>query len=88
MRDPRAVPDDGCPDVTTGFDSDADGTPDSLFTEDDAGDLFLHTDLDGDGSADRTLTLHADGGTGTAPCDDDPPTLVEVLTRLLRWTWP
>lgn len=86
MRDPRAVPDDGCPEITTGIDSDADGTPDSLFTGDDSGDLLLHTDLDGDGLADRTTALRADGSHDTAPCDDDPPTLVEVLTRLLRWT--
>ncbi|GAA2549524.1 hypothetical protein [Pseudonocardia hydrocarbonoxydans] len=82
MRDPR---DDACPEVTAGFDTDDDGTPDSLFSEDDSGELFLHTDLDGDGLADRTLALRADGDIDAAPCDDDPPTLVEVLTRLLRW---
>lgn len=87
MRDPRAVPDDdGCPDVTTGFDTDDDGTPDSLFTDEPStGDLLLHTDLDADGLADRTLHLHADGSTDVEPCADDPPTLVDVLTRLLRW---
>ncbi|MDN5931751.1 MAG: hypothetical protein L0I24_11925 [Pseudonocardia sp.] len=81
--DPRSVPDEpGCPDVSAGLDSDDDGTPDSLFTTDD--DLLLHTDLDADGLADRTLRLRADGTTELEPCDE-PPTLIDVLTRLLRW---
>lgn len=83
-RDPRSVPGEpGCPDVSTGLDSDGDGTPDSLFTTDDD-DLLLHTDLDADGLADRTLRLHADGSAELEPCDE-PPTLIDVLTRLLRW---
>lgn len=83
--DPRSVPDDpGCPDVSAGLDSDDDGTPDSLFTTDDD-DLLLHTDLDADGLADRTLRLHADGSTDLVACDEEPPTLIDVLTRLLRW---
>lgn len=84
-RDPRSVPDGpGCPDVSTGLDSDEDGTPDSVFTTDDE-DLLLHTDLDADGLADRTLRLHADGRTDLEPCDAEPPTLIDVLARLLRW---
>lgn len=83
--DPRSVPDGpGCPDVSAGLDSDDDGAPDSVFTTDDH-DLLLHTDLDGDGLADRTVALHADGSTDVADCDDEPPTLIDVLTRLLRW---
>lgn len=84
-RDPRSVPaEPACPDVGAGFDTDDDGTPDSVFTADDH-DLLLHTDLDGDGLADRTLALHGDGSTDVVPCEDDPPTLIDVLTRLLRW---
>ena len=71
-RDPRSVPPEpGCPDVSAGLDSDDD-------------DLLLHTDLDADGLADRTLRLHADGTAELEPCDE-PSTLIDVLTRLLRW---
>lgn len=89
MRPPDApgrVPEEaGCAglDVTTGLDSDADGHPDSIFTED-GDDLLLHTDLDADGLADQTLRLRPDGvEVGVQVCDD-PPSLVEVLLRWLR----
>lgn len=88
-RDPRSVPDDDpprCSDVTDGLDTDGDGTADSVFTEHPAGDLLLHLDLDADGLADRTFALRADGTTDVRGCDDDPPSLVDVLLRLLpRW---
>ena len=86
-RGPWSVPEPGCgPDVRAGLDSDDDGVPDSVFTAD-GDDLLLHTDLGGDGLADRTLRLRPDGTTATddAPCPDpDPPTLLESLWRLLR----
>lgn len=88
-RDPRSVPDDGpppCADVTDDLDTDGDGTADSIFGESPAGDLLLHVDLDADGLADRTFALRADGTTDVHDCDDEPPSLVDVLLRLLpRW---
>lgn len=86
-RDPGSVPEPpGCagPDVRSGLDSDDDGRPDSVFG-DDGDDLLLHTDLDADGFADRTLRLRPDGSTSVEglPCDD-PPSLVESLLRWLR----
>ena len=92
-RTPWSVPDepDGSgggpcrgPDVRSGFDSDGDGTPDSVF-DPDGEDLLLHTDLGTDGLADRTVRLHEDGrATVEAPGCADDDSLVEVLLRLLR----
>lgn len=94
-RTPWSVPDDGpaptdgsprCsgPDVRSGFDSDDDGVPDSVFAPD-GEDLLLHTDLDTDGLADRTVRLGPDGTARleTPECDDDP-SLVDLLLRFLR----
>lgn len=47
-------------DVTAGFDTDGDGRPDTVVT-DDGIDLVLLTDLDGDGLADRLLRIGPDG---------------------------
>lgn len=87
-RTPWSVPEPGCPGpgVHDGFDTDGDGTADSVFTAD-HDDLLLHTDLDGDGLADRTLRLRPDGTARPEepPCPaPEPPTLLEVLLRLLR----
>lgn len=65
MRDPRCpwdVPERSGPgaDVTGGIDTDGDGHPDTVVT-DDGFDLVLSTDLDGDGFADQVLTIGADG---------------------------
>lgn len=85
-RAPWTVPDDpGCagPPVAAGFDSDTDGVADSVL-EADGEDLLLHTDLGADGLADRTLRLRPDGTVGVeVPCAD-PPSLLELLLRLLR----
>lgn len=89
-RSPAEVPPEpGCADlvvtgldVSGGLDSDGDGEPDSIFTEDEE-DLLLHTDLDGDGRADQTVRLRPDGGTALE-LHDDPPSPVEVLLRWLR----
>ena len=90
MTEPRlpwTVPDDpGCagPEVAAGFDSDLDGTADSVFTPD-GDDLLLHTDLGADGLADRTLRLRPDGTVAVeAPACADPPSPLEVVLRLLR----
>ncbi len=86
-RHPGSVPDrPGCagPDVTGGPDTDDDGRPDSIFA-DDGDDLLLHTDLDGDGFADRTLRLRPDGSTSVDEIGcADPPSLIESLMRWLR----
>ncbi|WP_219418725.1 hypothetical protein [Pseudonocardia nigra] len=66
-RRPGDVPDD----VTGGFDTDGDGTPDTLVT-DDGVDLILLTDLDGDGFADRALRIGPDGVVREADVDPDP----------------
>lgn len=83
-RRPGDVPDCAGPDVTAGLDSDADGIPDSVFT-DDGDDLLLHTDLDSDGYGDQSLRMRPDGSTSVemATCDD-PPSLVDLLTRWWR----
>lgn len=47
-------------DVSSGFDTDRDGCPDTAVT-DDGVDLVLLTDLDGDGFADRVLRIGPDG---------------------------
>lgn len=89
-RVPGSVPDQpagpaGCagPDVEGGLDSDGDGRADTVIAED-GDDLLLHTDLDADGRADRTVRI---GGDGSAveeiPACDEPPSLFEVLWRLL-----
>lgn len=72
-RRPADVPDCIGPDVTAGLDSDADGTPDSVFT-DDGEDLLLHTDLDADGYGDQVLRLRPDASTSVeqTTCDDPP----------------
>ena len=72
------------PDVRSGFDSDGDGAPDSVF-DPDGEDLLLHTDLGVDGLADRSVRLHDDGrATVEAPACADDDSLVEILLRLLR----
>jgi hypothetical protein len=79
------VPDCAGPDVTSGLDSDADGTPDSVFTED-GDDLLLHTDLDADGYGDQSVRMRPDGSTSVeVETCEDPPSLVDVLTRWWRW---
>ncbi len=94
-RRPASIPDDGFADppfgyradVATGIDSDADGHPDTLVT-DDGIDLILLTDIDGDRFADRVLRIGPDGvvrevgfrstdrpvEAGRDSTDDDPPT--------------
>jgi len=47
-------------DGTDAVDTDADGRPDTVVT-DDGFDLVLHTDLDGDGLADQVLRIGPDG---------------------------
>lgn len=83
MRDPRGpwdVPDE--PDVVElglagGFDTDADGVPDTTVV-DDGFDLIVSTDLDGDGVADQVLRIGADGAVHVvepvhADLPPDPP---------------
>ncbi len=90
-RVPWSVPDepgraDDCrgPDVRSGFDSDGDGVPDSVF-DPDGEDLLLHTDLGTDGLADRTVRLGPDGSAAVeAPGCADDPSLVELVLRFLR----
>lgn len=48
-------------DITGGVDTNADGRPDTLVT-DDGFDLIVHTDRDGDGFADHVLRIGPDGG--------------------------
>lgn len=67
-RRPGLIPDDDAflpvpapVDVSGGVDSNADGRPDTLVT-DDGFDLVVHTDRDGDGLADHVLRIGADGG--------------------------
>ncbi len=88
MRSPADVPEEGnCgPDVRAGLDSDRDGRPDSIFTSD-GDDLLLHTDMDADGLADRSLRLRADGSVTPGVTDQectDPPSLVDALLRWLH----
>jgi hypothetical protein len=64
VHDPRGpwdVPDEPGIDVTTGFDTDGDGMPDTVVV-DDGFDLMVATDLDGDGFADRIVTIDAHAG--------------------------
>ncbi|WP_300018330.1 hypothetical protein [Pseudonocardia sp.] len=83
-RRPADVPDCAGPDVTAGLDSDADGTPDSVFA-DDGEDLLLHTDLDDDGLGDQILRIGPDGGTSVeVEACAEPPTLVALLSRWWR----
>ncbi len=84
MGDPADAPrDPGCaPQVGAGLDSDRDGRPDSVFTTD-GDDLLLHTDMDADGLADRSLRLHPDGTITEHECAD-PPSIVETVLRWLR----
>jgi hypothetical protein len=58
IADPDA-PDLG-PGVADGIDTDADGRPDTIVS-DDGVDLILRTDLDGDSYADRVLRIGPDG---------------------------
>lgn len=58
IDDPDAAPPPV--DVTWGFDTDTDGLPDTVVAGDGI-DLVLHTDLDGDGYADRVLRIGPDG---------------------------
>jgi hypothetical protein len=46
--------------VRSGVDTDGDGRPDTLLT-DDGVDLLVYSDLDGDGLADRLLRIGPDG---------------------------
>jgi hypothetical protein len=48
------------PSVADGVDTDADGRPDTIVS-DDGVDLILHTDQDGDSYADRVLRIGPDG---------------------------
>ena len=60
-RVPWAVPDDEpAPAFVPELDTDLDGRPDTLVT-DDGSDLLVLTDLDGDGLADQVLRIGADG---------------------------
>ncbi len=67
-------------DVGGGFDSDADGRPDTLVT-DDGVDLVLLTDLDADGLADRALRIGPAGVTRDGP--PPAPAGTNVLDGLL-----
>ena len=60
--DPAAVPDDPATplDVRAGLDTDGDERPDTVLTRTVA-ELLIHTDLDGDGFADRVLGIGPDG---------------------------
>lgn len=65
LRWPGQVPDDEPPldapvDVSAGVDTDGDGRPDTVVT-DDGVDLIVHTDLDGDGIADQVLRIGPTG---------------------------
>jgi hypothetical protein len=64
LRRPGLVPagpgDADLLDVSAGIDTDADGRPDTLVT-DDGVDLVLATDLDGDGIADQVLRVGPNG---------------------------
>lgn len=55
-----AVEDGGVDELHQGVDTDGDGRPDTVLTDDGA-DLVVLTDLDGDGFADRTLRIGPDG---------------------------
>jgi len=72
-RSPASVPDADVPaldlgavtagagaDIRGGMDSDGDTRPDTILTEH-CGELLVHTDLDGDGFADRVLGIGLDG---------------------------
>lgn len=83
-RDPGSVPD--APDVpgidvSGGADSDGDGRPDTLLSPH-GDDLLVHTDLDGDGLADRTLRIGPHGDVEEA--DPEPSSLLEAVLRFLR----
>jgi hypothetical protein len=59
-RDPGQVPDELSTDVRAGFDTDGDGRPDTVLS-DDGVDLIIAMDVDGDMFADRMLCIGVDG---------------------------
>jgi hypothetical protein len=103
-RSPGAVPDepqaagtgiggqggDGRADVWRGADTDADGRTDTLLTVDDAY-LLVHTDLDGDGLADRVLRIGPDGAVDEVaahPASDGADAGPALATGSADATWP
>jgi hypothetical protein len=75
-RRPTAVPE--AVDVRAGADTDGDARPDTLLSTA-GGDLFVHTDLDGDGLADRILRIGPDGGVEEVPAPAPPAPADPVL---------
>jgi hypothetical protein len=76
QQDPGRVPDEGMAiDVGSGFDTDGDGRPDTVLSEDGI-DLVVAIDLDGDRFADQVLRIGPDaivrevGSTGPPDPDD------------------
>ena len=67
MDDPGRVPDESL-DVAAGFDTDGDGSPDTLVTVDGI-DLVVAIDLDGDRFADEVLRIGPDAGVRERPVD-------------------
>jgi hypothetical protein len=66
-RVPEEAPETGA-DVGAGFDTDGDGTPDTLVTVDGI-DLVVAIDLDGDRFADQVLRIGPDAGVREQPVD-------------------
>jgi hypothetical protein len=67
VDEPGRVPDEPL-DVGAGFDTDGDGTPDTLLTVDGI-DLVVAIDLDGDRFADQVLRIGPDAGIRERPVD-------------------
>ena len=64
---PDEAPDAGA-EVGAGFDTDGDGTPDTLVTVDGI-DLVVAIDFDGDGFADQVLRIGPDAAVREQPVD-------------------
>jgi hypothetical protein len=77
VDEPGRVPDEAI-EVDAGFDTDGDGTPDTLVTVDGI-DLVVAIDLDGDRFADQVLRIGPDAAIREQPVDgwsagpDDEP---------------